>query len=72
MPDREVSVPPRCSHCGEVIGVYEPLVVLVQGQARETSRLLEPLVGSHADVQYHRACFDRLDGDVEAGADACA
>jgi hypothetical protein len=29
---------PRCRHCGEPIGVYEPLIALVEGRAHETSR----------------------------------
>jgi hypothetical protein len=49
----------RCEHCGEVIGVYEPMVVIVDG---------EPVHGSRAstriDLQglprFHGACFNRI------------
>lgn len=48
----------RCRRCGDVIGVYEPLIVFVEGQPRETSRLAEPQAG--ALECYHRACYESL------------
>ena len=47
----------KCRGCGEVIGVYEPMVLLVEGDARETS-----LAASGSDTVetadcYHRACY---------------
>jgi hypothetical protein len=53
----------RCRHCGEVIGVYEPLVMLVDGRARETSRALEPATDGRVGDCYHRACYQRLNED---------
>jgi hypothetical protein len=53
----------RCRHCGEVIGVYEPTVRFVDGQAHETSRALEPDMAERASDYYHRACYERLDDD---------
>jgi len=53
----------RCEHCGEVIGVYEPLVALIDGCARETSRALEPETASRRGDCYHRACYERLQDD---------
>lgn len=50
---------PRCGHCGEVIGVYEPLVTLLDGRPQETSRVRDPDIVEHADECYHRACFER-------------
>jgi hypothetical protein len=50
--------PLRCVHCGDVIGVYEPLVALAGGRARETSVAAEAMpVDGDADY-YHRACHD--------------
>jgi hypothetical protein len=45
----------RCLRCGDVIGVYERMVVLADGVPRETSLLNEPIrpVGEC----YHHACF---------------
>lgn len=47
----------RCDACGEVIGVYEPMVVMSEGEARETSRTAEAAIGSLPGQHYHRACF---------------
>lgn len=63
----------RCRDCGEVIGVYEPLIRVTGGRAVESSRALDPELSrvepSHGDVaHYHRACFERL-GEVRRPAD---
>ena len=44
-----------CPVCGDVIGVYEPLVVIGR-LARVSSLTREPLLGSGDDVIVHRAC----------------
>jgi len=54
----------RCRHCGEVIGVYEPLIVSTGGRARETSRAAE----DHDEARlrgdcYHRGCFEPREPD---------
>ena len=46
-----------CDHCAEVIGVYEPVVVVTESEARETSRAAEPTVASKRGERYHRACY---------------
>jgi hypothetical protein len=59
----------RCAHCGDVIGVYEPLVALVDGQALETSRTVEGFSSATAQTCFHRACFYELhNGEVEVDA----
>jgi hypothetical protein len=49
----------RCAHCRDVIGVYEPItVVLPDGTARSSSRLLlddEPATGRVFHERCHRA-----------------
>jgi len=50
---------PRCRRCRDVIGVYEPMILLVDGRARETSRAAEPNVGTHGDG-YHGSCYAQL------------
>jgi hypothetical protein len=48
---------PRCQHCDDVIGVYEPMVVLHNGAARDTSRAAEQ---DHAPLNgelFHAACY---------------
>jgi hypothetical protein len=52
----------RCRHCEDVIGVYEPMIVLCDGRARGTSRAAEPSVGDDAGECYHRACYVHADG----------
>ncbi len=48
--------PPRCGICGEIMGVYEPLVCVINGVPRETSRAGDPLLARSAEVCYHAAC----------------
>jgi len=52
----------RCRHCGDVIGVYEPLVTVTDGHPRETSRVLELGNAEHRTdgACYHRSCYERL------------
>jgi hypothetical protein len=53
----------RCAHCQQVIGVYEPLVTMVSGRARETSRAAEPELASIDEPVYHAAGFEHFDAD---------
>lgn len=51
----------RCLLCGDVIGVYEPLVTCERGaHARTTSRAAEPGLESAGGAYYHRACYSAL------------
>lgn len=54
---------PRCRHCEEVIGVYEPLVVLADGRVRRTSRAAERDVGELVGEFYHDACYAQTHGE---------
>ena len=47
----------RCQGCGEVIGVYEPLVVYDGSGAHTTSRAAEPDLRASAAACYHRDCY---------------
>jgi hypothetical protein len=56
---------PRCGHCGEVIGVYEPLVVEAGSRVRDASLTKEPqLMASDARL-FHRACYELLEVEGE-------
>ena len=57
----------RCDHCGDVIGVYEPMVRLVDGRAYESSRALEPACPTRRGEHYHRACYEVLSEDQPSG-----
>jgi hypothetical protein len=48
---------PHCAVCNEVIGVYERLVHLNDGLARQTSRAAEPIVCRSGGECYHLACY---------------
>ncbi len=49
-----------CVHCGEVIGVYEPMIVVVDGAARETSQAAETDLAQIAGAfYYHRVCYGK-------------
>jgi hypothetical protein len=47
----------KCGHCGDVIGIYEPVVLLRDGQARTTSAAAEPQVGDEPGEHFHRTCY---------------
>jgi hypothetical protein len=51
-----MSEPLRCRHCGDVIGVYEPLMMIEDHEARETSCAAQPDLPPHGEY-YHRACY---------------
>ncbi len=53
----------RCRHCEDVIGVYEPMIVVCDGQVRGTSRAAEPNAGDDASECYHRACYVHAHGE---------
>ena len=56
---------PRCPHCADVIGAYEPMVLETPHGPRHTSLAAEPdLYGSESRC-FHRACYaeaNELDG----------
>jgi len=55
-----------CRHCEDVIGVYEPLIVVCDGHARRTSRAAEPEVGEGRREYYHHACYASAHGEHPA------
>jgi len=49
---------PRCARCGDVIGVYEPVVVVEDGGApHRSSYAAEPELARAHGKRYHRACY---------------
>jgi hypothetical protein len=53
----------RCQHCDDVIGVYEPMIVLSDGQPRNTSRAAEQDDGPPVGACYHHACYTPMHGE---------
>ena len=46
----------RCRHCDDVIGVYEPMILVAPEARHETSVLAEPNLPPNAEC-YHRDCY---------------
>jgi hypothetical protein len=55
-----------CDYCQEVIGIYEPAVVVRNEDIRETSRAAEPTIGAEPAGLYHRACYLERFGPLQA------
>ena len=55
---------PRCNRCEDLIGVYEPMVLVVDGVLHRTSRAAEPaLSGDQVGASYYHAdCFEAVEG----------
>jgi hypothetical protein len=58
----------HCAYCGDVIGAYEPLVVLLDGRARSTSKAAETDNDGPLGECYHRACFERKHDQLDEPA----
>jgi hypothetical protein len=58
---------PRCGVCRDVIGVYEPLVRVLDGSVYETSRAAEPHLEDAGEPWYHRSCYRERCGLVRDG-----
>jgi hypothetical protein len=56
----------RCAICDEVIGVYEPIMVLEDSQLRHTSWLNEPTLGSDHVVMHHRCALDSVQPESDS------
>jgi hypothetical protein len=55
---------PMCARCGDVIGVYDPLVHVSGERARRTSRAAEPEILNVAGRIYHEECYHlAMDGN---------
>ena len=52
-----MSEPMRCRRCGDVIGYYEPLVMVEPGQVRTTSAAAEPQLNVAPGERFHPACY---------------
>jgi hypothetical protein len=62
----------RCARCGEVIGVYEPLVVVEGGAPRDSSLAAEPALSGAPGELYHQGCHAGLAEQLERSRGAKA
>lgn len=54
----------RCDHCGEAIGAYEPLVLILRGEAQRTSLAANPDARAiDAEERYHGSCYELRSAD---------
>lgn len=56
-PGLEAGQKPTCLYCGDIIGVYEPILVVEHDGERETSLAREPSLGARPGlIMAHRKC----------------
>ena len=55
----------RCQHCSDLIGVYEPLVVLEDGVPVRTSRAAAASQPLDTRSCFHAECFDSRNASEE-------
>lgn len=48
----------RCSHCSDVIGVYEALIALTPYGPLQTSLVADPWLAQAAHTCFHAACHE--------------
>lgn len=58
---------PRCAWCGDVIGIYEPIVVEGAGARRVTSLAAEPELLASPLAKLHRDCWEARGQDAIGG-----
>ena len=47
----------RCQQCGDLIGVYEPMIRMAETGPQETSRAAHPDPGAAGVECFHASCF---------------
>jgi hypothetical protein len=55
----------RCRHCRDLIGIYEPLVVVRDGLRVRTSRAAAAGEALEASPCFHAECFEAHDASEE-------
>jgi hypothetical protein len=58
--------PMTCRHCDDVIGTYEPMVLVTDGCPRTTSVAAEPHISSEPGERFHRACYSEQACEAQA------
>ncbi|MGH2911851.1 MAG: hypothetical protein ACRDJ3_05185 [Solirubrobacteraceae bacterium] len=48
---------PRCARCGDVIGAYEPMIVVIDGEPRKVPRGPERDSDQQLGERYHHDCY---------------
>jgi hypothetical protein len=50
----------RCTRCSDVLGVYEPVVVVDHRGWHYTSLAAEPFPARSGEARYHAACYEAI------------
>lgn len=50
----------RCTRCSDVIGVYEPVIVVDARGVRRTSLAAENLAARIGEARYHLGCYEAV------------
>jgi len=56
----------HCRDCGDLIGVYEPIVTVREGSVSETSRAARPDESFLLLQCFHRECYERRGESLRA------
>jgi len=56
----------RCVRCGDVIGHYEPLMLIAQNEEQLTSAAADPQIAERPGALFHRACYVKQKEDSDA------
>jgi hypothetical protein len=54
---------PTCRRCGDVIGVYEPVIMLANGGVRDSSRRDQRDGAETVGERYHQACYSKAQSE---------
>ena len=49
---------PRCPHCGDIVGVYEPYILVFDKGQDHSGPAADPLDAGGVLATYHRACYE--------------
>jgi hypothetical protein len=58
MEQNEINGRIPCARCGDVIGVYEPMVAILEGRPHKTSIAAKATSLDTSVECYHQACYD--------------
>ena len=59
LPEQPERIPqrPHCAQCGDVIGAYEPMILVEDGKPRRSAVSAERDEGAQTVERYHAACY---------------
>ncbi len=49
---------PRCPRCGDIVGVYEPSMLVTERRPEPVWTAADPPGAGRVSATYHRACYE--------------